>query len=208
MPQAETKPLRAGSAAKRSAILLAARDLFMAEGFERTSVDAIATSAGVSKRTIYDYFGDKDTILLRVVESAAASLLSSVSEAADDVLGPVVDAPDTLEASLIGFVDRISDTTMGSVAYSSLRRLVTAESAHLPVLREHWDTREPENLLAEHFTALERVGLLRVPKPLTAADHFGALTFRLLQDEAEAPKARRHEIVVDGVKTFLRAYRA
>ncbi|BDZ48993.1 hypothetical protein GCM10025867_12340 [Frondihabitans sucicola] len=207
MPPVETKPLRAGSAAKRSAILLAARDLFMTEGFERTSVDAVAAAAGVSKRTIYDYFGDKSTILLRVVESAAASLLASVTEAADEELGPVSEAPETLEASLIRFVARISDTTMGSDAYSSLRRLVSTEAAHLPVLRDQWDTREPETLLAEYFTTFERIGLLRLAKPLTAADHFGALTFRLLQDEADAPKARRHEIVADGVQAFLRAYR-
>lgn len=206
MPQVETKPLRAGSAAKRSAILVAARALFVSEGFERTSVDAVAASAGVSKRTIYDYFGDKDTLLLRVIETSAAGLLSSVRDAAAEILGPVVESPATLEASLIGFVERISDTAMGSDDYSSLRRLVMTESAHLPVLRDHWDTREPESILAEHFTAFAGAGLLSVAKPMTAADHFGTLTFRLLQDEADASKARRHEIVVDGVQAFLRAY--
>jgi TetR/AcrR family transcriptional repressor of mexJK operon len=206
MSQVDTKPLRAGSAVKRSAILLAARQLFMAEGFERTSVDAIAAAAGVSKRTIYDYFGDKNTLLLRVIESSAAGLLSSVKVAAEELLGPVAESPSTLEASLIGFVEHISDTAMGSDDYSSLRRLVMTESAHLPVLRDHWDTREPESLLAEHFAAFERAGLLRVPKPMTAADHFGTLTFRLLQDEADGSPARRHEIVVDGVQAFLRAY--
>ena len=54
----ETKVLRAGSAPKRAAIMTAAWDLFVADGFERTSVDAVAARAAVSKRTGYDSFGD------------------------------------------------------------------------------------------------------------------------------------------------------
>ena len=58
------KALREGSTQKRSAILTAARDLFLADGFDRSSVDAVAARAGVSKRTVYDYFGDKEALLL------------------------------------------------------------------------------------------------------------------------------------------------
>lgn len=47
---------------KRAAILAAAKRLFSENGFEGTSMDAVATDAGVSKLTVYSHFGDKDTL--------------------------------------------------------------------------------------------------------------------------------------------------
>ncbi len=44
------------------AIRNAAIDLFMAEGMERTSMDAIAAAAGVSKQTVYSHFKSKDEL--------------------------------------------------------------------------------------------------------------------------------------------------
>jgi TetR/AcrR family transcriptional regulator, mexJK operon transcriptional repressor len=40
---------------KRDAIGRAALTLFASDGYERTSVDAIAAEAGVSKRTVYSH---------------------------------------------------------------------------------------------------------------------------------------------------------
>ncbi|HET6586161.1 MAG TPA: helix-turn-helix domain-containing protein, partial [Oleiagrimonas sp.] len=47
---------------KRAAILAASIDLFTRQGFEGTSMDAVATAAGVSKLTVYSHFGDKDNL--------------------------------------------------------------------------------------------------------------------------------------------------
>jgi TetR/AcrR family transcriptional repressor of mexJK operon len=205
------RPLRAGSLAKRSAILTAARDLFLTDGFERTSVDAIASAAGgVSKRTIYDYFGDKAALLLAVVEESVGGLLASVRAAVDDELGDEVSSREELQTALLSFVDRVAATTLGSADYVALVGLVRAEAAHLPGLAARWTAREPEDLLAERFAHFHDVGLLRVPKPRTAADHFTALTFGLSQSETPlaiaVPTSRRDEILRDGVDAFLRAY--
>lgn len=204
------RPLRAGSAAKRTGILAAARELFLTDGFERTSVDAIAAAAEVSKRTIYDYFGDKNALLLAVVEQAVSGLLASVQASVDTELSDAVATPGDLREALLRFVFRVSETTMGSSDYAALVGLVRSEAAHLPGLAEHWTAREPEDLLAERFSSYERSGLLRVPKPRTAADHFTALTFGLTQNETplaiDVPGSRREEILRDGVEAFLRAY--
>ena len=48
--------------AKREAILDAAKALFIAQGFAGTSMDAVATEAGVSKLTVYSHFSDKATL--------------------------------------------------------------------------------------------------------------------------------------------------
>ena len=211
MTTAADRPLRAGSAAKRSAILMAARDLFLADGFERTSVDSIgAASGGVSKRTIYDYFGDKSALLLAVVEQSVEGLLTSVKAAVDDELSDDVRTRADLESALHAFVARVADTTLGSADYAALVGLVRSEAAHLPGLAARWTAREPEDLLAERFAHFEQAGLLRVPKPRTAADQFTALTFGLSQSETPlaiaVPGSRREEILRDGVEAFMRAY--
>ncbi|MFC0348914.1 TetR/AcrR family transcriptional regulator [Undibacterium danionis] len=61
---------------KRSAILQAAIAEFRSNGFEATSMDKIAASAEVSKRTVYNHFPSKEdlfaAILMHLWESAAA----------------------------------------------------------------------------------------------------------------------------------------
>jgi len=61
---------------KRQAIVDAAIAEFRAFGFEATSMDKIAATAGVSKRTVYNHFPSKDElfthILLELWESSAA----------------------------------------------------------------------------------------------------------------------------------------
>ena len=47
---------------KRHAILEAAIAEFRQQGFEATSMDRIAATAGVSKRTVYNHFPSKDTL--------------------------------------------------------------------------------------------------------------------------------------------------
>ena len=61
---------------KRLAIIDAAIAEFRANGFEATSMDKIAATAAVSKRTVYNHFPSKDelfsAILARLWESSAA----------------------------------------------------------------------------------------------------------------------------------------
>ena len=52
---------------KRAAILDAAKQLFTTQGYEGTSMDAIAASAGVSKLTVYSHFRDKDALFMEAV---------------------------------------------------------------------------------------------------------------------------------------------
>ncbi len=51
---------------KRDFIIEIAKDLFFEKGYENTSIDEIAKSAGMSKSTLYTYFLSKEEILIRV----------------------------------------------------------------------------------------------------------------------------------------------
>ena len=69
----------------REAIETAARDLFMANGFDRTTVREIAARAGIDASMIIRYFGSKDALFARV---AAIDLqLPDLSEADPGTIG-------------------------------------------------------------------------------------------------------------------------
>jgi AcrR family transcriptional regulator len=54
---------------KRSKILSAAKDLFnRAHDFRRVSLEDIAEEAGVSPTTIYNYFGNRETLVYEVIK--------------------------------------------------------------------------------------------------------------------------------------------
>jgi AcrR family transcriptional regulator len=65
-------------AEKDRAIVLAAREHFLQDGFAGTSMDAIANSAGVSVKTIYSHFANKDELFSKVmIATCSDNLLSS-----------------------------------------------------------------------------------------------------------------------------------
>jgi AcrR family transcriptional regulator len=57
---------RAQTEATRGAILAAAHDLFLANGYAATSIRAVAEVAEVSQQTVYNAFGDKASLLVAV----------------------------------------------------------------------------------------------------------------------------------------------
>jgi AcrR family transcriptional regulator len=76
------------------AILAAAEELFLRDGYARTSMKAIAAAAGVSEKTMYLAFGTKATLLRQVIQLAvqgdeAPIPLSERAEWRALVAGPV-----------------------------------------------------------------------------------------------------------------------
>lgn len=52
---------------KRARILKAGTDLFVQQGYRKTSVDEVAQAAGVSKGTVYLYFKNKNDLLMHAM---------------------------------------------------------------------------------------------------------------------------------------------
>lgn len=59
-------------------------ELFLAKGYEETTLDDIAAAAGISRRTFFHYFKSKDEILLAWQGGLAESLQAAVMDAAAD----------------------------------------------------------------------------------------------------------------------------
>ena len=92
MPQVNARrkyssPLRQRQVqATRRAVLAAARELFIAQGYRATTVEQIAQHAGVSKPTVFSAVGNKQTVLRAVRDVAIAG---------DDEPVPVAKRPAT-----------------------------------------------------------------------------------------------------------------
>lgn len=199
MPDAD-RTLRPSSERKRSAMLAAARDLFLADGYDRTSVDAVAARAGVSKRTVYDHFTDKDGLFGVVVEQASSALLGAVEQAADEELRTDRD----LTAALLAFTRRVATQTLRSSDYAVVKMLLDSGRTVPAVGRQLADG--PERLIAARFADLAAAGIIVAPDPHRAADHYAALTFLLALNSPGLDGAAVDGIFVDGVHAFVRAY--
>ena len=77
-------------------VLAGARDVFMADGFEGASVDAIARAAGVSKATLYSYFPDKRLLFMEVADTECARQSRQAFDSID------TDAPPRVVLGLAG----------------------------------------------------------------------------------------------------------
>ena len=77
-----TKP-RQDREEKRAELGDAARRLFLADGYDATSMAALARAAGVAPNTIYWYFGDKDDLLIAVLDAELADALAAYAEIAE-----------------------------------------------------------------------------------------------------------------------------
>jgi AcrR family transcriptional regulator len=67
--------------------VLAAREHFLRDGFAAASMDAIARSAGVSVKTIYSHFANKNELFTKVMIEACTDHLLSGELPSDEALG-------------------------------------------------------------------------------------------------------------------------
>ncbi|HDZ41447.1 MAG TPA: TetR/AcrR family transcriptional regulator [Bacteroidetes bacterium] len=73
----------------RERITQEAAVLFMKYGIRAVTMDSLANQLGMSKRTIYEHFADKDELLVSVIESMAArqkDVFRKIMDEADNVI--------------------------------------------------------------------------------------------------------------------------
>mgnify|MGYP006398034709 CR=1 FL=1 len=78
-------PLSQRGQKRRQAILDAATDAFLQHGYEGTTLDMIIAQAGGSRRSLYDYFGDKQGLFGAVIRYHTDKLVEEVRSI--DVIG-------------------------------------------------------------------------------------------------------------------------
>lgn len=152
-------PLRVEqAAASRAAVIAAARELFVAQGYGATTLDQIAERAGVSKPTVFTAVGNKAE-LLKVVRD--------VSMAGDDEPVTITDRPDVAAIAAAGDLDRAVRLTARHIAdvvarYHDVHEVIRGASGTDPVVADLWDRAEHERHVgAGHL--LSRLGVARGP---------------------------------------------
>ncbi|MBA8991422.1 AcrR family transcriptional regulator [Curtobacterium pusillum] len=80
------EPVRRGGRPRRSSAEVladAAAELFLEQGYGRTTVDQIAARAGVSRATFFNYFTAKSDVLWLDLDAAVASLPALLEQSAE-----------------------------------------------------------------------------------------------------------------------------
>jgi AcrR family transcriptional regulator len=93
---------------RREQLIEIGRTLFAERGFDATSVEEIATKAGVSKPVVYEHFGGKEGLYAVVVDREMAKLLSMVTSG---LTGE--HARELLEQAAFALLDYIESSTDG-----------------------------------------------------------------------------------------------
>jgi TetR/AcrR family transcriptional regulator, mexJK operon transcriptional repressor len=189
---------------KRAAILDAGKRLFLEAGFERTSMDAIASAAGVSKITVYSHFQDKDTLFRAVCKGVCEQQMPHEMFVLDRA------APLRQQLMQIG---RAFFGLVMSPESIALNRLMTAQQE--PKLAQLFWEEGPKRMKSEftEFLAAEVAeGALAIDDTYRAAGHFFCLLkgepfFRVSCGLPFVPvKGEVDEHVASVVDLFLRAY--
>ena len=107
----------------RNHILWTAKDVFLEQGFERTSMDVVASRAETSKRSLYVHFESKEKLFLAIVDLVRGLFLGR--------LGMPGDYPGQPAEVLVAFCGRYLEILLyeGSIR---MMRLSMAESARFP----------------------------------------------------------------------------
>ncbi|MET8977338.1 TetR/AcrR family transcriptional regulator [Streptomyces sp. NPDC004539] len=206
-----TADARRGMPEKRRAIMRAARAVFGREGYTRAGVDTIALEAGVSNRTIYNHFADKEELFQTVALEGAEQVTAAVAEILERHLRKVLD----IREDLIAFgLERVAAVT-AFPDHFALVRTIEAEASRIPRdVLEAWRDAGPlsaHKRLAPYLRRIAERGLLDLDDPERAANHFNLLTItdvnqRTFYGALPLPESEVTSIVVDGVDTFLRLY--
>lgn len=77
-------PRQERAVATREAILAAAAQVLVKEGYERTTTNRIAETAGVSVGSLYQYFANKEAVVERLLERHITQVLSLLAQHVDE----------------------------------------------------------------------------------------------------------------------------
>lgn len=126
-------------------ILEAAAELFAERGYARATTNRIAARAGVSIGTLYQYFPNKDALVLALLEAHQAE----VREVVDECLARLADPDVPLGTALRGLFD---DLAALHAVNPSLQRVLGDASRRLPRGRRKTDRylAALEQVLGEH----------------------------------------------------------
>lgn len=189
---------------KRAQILEGARVIFLAEGFDGASMEAIAHAAGVSKGTLYTYFKGKDELFMSLVAAYQNRSLEETFRG----LNKASELRENLETLARNYLDRVREPEN-----LALLRVVVGASAKFPRLgRTFYETgmQPPVEHLAQYLKDNASPGGTSAwDAELAAVQFFAFLRASLaipmlIAHEPSPPPQRCSAIIAHAVGTLLR----
>lgn len=150
------RPGRADTERLGAAILAAAEQVFLTEGFGGARIEAIAAAAGTTKQTVYARFGSKEALFIEVSNGLLKERFTPVSTTEGSLRDALVEVADQMLAAML-------DPRM-----VRMHCIITAEAERFPELARMTDRDEsfPGRLiLLELLTEAANRGELACPDP-------------------------------------------
>src|SRR5262249_15875694 len=117
------------AAERRTAIVEAAMEEFVARGFAATRLDDIAKRAGVAKGTIYLHFKDKESMFRERIRPRIVPLVGRLQSSPP----PSGSIRDALEGFARAFIEEVATTRRGDIV-----RLIIAEGPRFPAIADFY----------------------------------------------------------------------
>ena len=201
-------PARSAKDDKRDAIVAIAQESFAANGFDGTSMSAIAARLGGSKGTLYNYFKSKEELFVAVVEKKCAQIEGLLNDAE-------IESSGDLKSAITQFGSRFLALILNEDSIATYR-LATAESGRRPEIGHaiyYSGVAQNHRRFAVFLQHAKEKGQLRSDTDTAvAAEQFldlclAGLHRRRLFNVTKTPTTEEIRTnVANAVTTFMRAY--
>ncbi|SEN47185.1 MULTISPECIES: TetR/AcrR family transcriptional regulator [unclassified Pseudomonas] len=190
---------------KRASILQAAISEFRSSGFEITSMDKIAATAGVSKRTVYNHFPSKEALFAEILNR----LWNSVTAEQDTAYSPEQPLREQLRKLLRAKLHMLADDN-----FLDLARIAIAATIHSPERAQDMVARmgQREEGLTVWIRQAQADGRLKAVEPAFAAQQMHGLikTFafwpQISMGQPSLTEDEQVQVVESALDMFLARY--
>ncbi|WP_214509486.1 TetR/AcrR family transcriptional regulator [Pseudomonas brassicacearum] len=192
---------------KREAILQAAIAEFRSSGFEITSMDKIAATAGVSKRTVYNHFPSKEELFAEILNR----LWNSITAEQDMPYSPQKPLREQLQTLLQAKLHLLADEN-----FLDLARIAIAATIHSPERAQDMVSRmgQREEGLTAWIRQAQADGRLKSVEPAFAAQQMHGLlkTFafwpQVSMGQPSLTQDEQAQVIESALDMFLSRYQA
>ena len=139
--------------------------LFLANGYEGTTLDAIAKESGISRRTFFSYFKSKDDIILAWQSGAWDAICAELLKVSPDEK-PMDAVRKTLVRHIAGYesdkmiaIDKVMRASETLVARKQTAYVIKEEALY-SVMCQVW--RQPQRRVALRIVAMASIGAMRL----------------------------------------------
>lgn len=189
---------------KQQDLLDGALRVFARDGYSRASIQSLAAEAGVSTRTIYNMYGNKDALFRAVIIDSATRVADRQIAQLDEIFAVAKD----VRTALTRFAHAWTESDPVTEPHFAMMRQIDADIEHIDsdVLKA-WRDAGPKRVrgaIARHLAALAASGHLHLGDSDLAAAQLVLLTAGALGPLAATRDA--DEVINSGIDVFLAAY--